>query len=151
MERELEWLILYDLLELPIKQDSRESTRDALREQVAADAVIADLWRARYWRYWVSLWARPAYGRSSKSYWKLYELLMVYTHSRAAAAELSASWLSRTAGAVTCGRITPDSVAVGQVGCRRRRKPCRRRQFRAGSEFGGAFATWPFQPPHRLA
>jgi hypothetical protein len=96
------------LLELPLRQDTRESTRDALLEQVAADAVIADLARPE-----LAVLGELAGSPGIRA--KLDEFLTVYTHSRAAAAELSASLLSLTAGAVTFRRITPGSVALGQA------------------------------------
>ena len=104
--RELDWLIHTELLQLPYRRGTREATRDALAEEVFSDPRIEttsyDILKG------IKLRAADADFRKD-----LESKLAVYTASRAAASELTASMLSVAIGAAVFKQLTPGPASLG--------------------------------------
>lgn len=106
VEREIEWLIYSEWLELPFAQAERRCTRDALLETILAHPtlnrlLITDLIRLD----------QLAHRRNFRQ--RLEDYLNTYTHSRTAAADLSGSLLGLAAGVAAFKQFTPGAAAVG--------------------------------------
>lgn len=104
--REIEWLIMTELLELPYRQGRRESRKDALAETILAlPQVEAALSR--------TLEAVGRRGDDPDFRRRLEEFLTTYTGTRAAAAEIATTLVTLGAGAVTLKQATPGAMALG--------------------------------------
>ncbi len=106
VEREIEWLIYSELLELPCDQGKRKYLRDALFETIlqhpyASNLIVAELLRID----------DQAKHRDFRERLELY--LFEYTNSRTAAADLCNSLLSIAAGVATFKQFTPGALAIG--------------------------------------
>ena len=102
VEREIEWLVFTELLELPFAQNDRSSARDALAEDVQAlleDARAAVADQAR----------DPAFRR------RLDDNIGRYTGSRTAAADITAAFSTAGAGAVLFQQLTPSALTLGPM------------------------------------
>ena len=104
--REIDWLIHTELLRLPYRSGSRESTRDALAEAVFSDPRIGDIPREL---------TDTLEGRASDADFRrgLEDKLAVYTGSRSAAAELTTAVISVSVGAAAFKQLTPGVVSLG--------------------------------------
>ncbi len=106
LEREIEWLIYSELLELPFAHNERKYTRDALFETIlqhpnASDLVVSELLRIN----------DQAQHRDFREHLELY--LCQYTNSRTAAADFCNSLLSIAAGVTVFKQFTPGALAIG--------------------------------------
>ncbi len=108
VEREIEWLIYSELLELPFEQAGRRCTRDALLETILAHPTISQLLIPELLRL-DELAQRQDFSRRLEDY------LLTYTSNRAAAADLSCSLLSLAAGIAAFKQFTPGAMAIGGV------------------------------------
>ena len=106
--REIEWLIMTELLELPYQQGELVSHKDAFAETVlsspsvqAAVQTVAD-----------SIGER---AHDSEFRTQLEEALATYTGTRAAAAEITTTLIALGAGALTVKQATPGALALGPV------------------------------------
>jgi hypothetical protein len=108
VEREVEWLIYSELLELPFAQDGRHCDRDALLETILAHPTIGELLIPELLR--LDELAQRQHFRQ-----RLEDYLTTYTSSRTAAADLSGSLLSLAAGVAAFKQFTPGAMAVGGV------------------------------------
>ena len=108
VEREIEWLIYSELLELPFARDGRRCSRDALLEEVLAHPTISELLIPELLRL-DELAQRQNFRQRLEDY------LITYTSSRTAAADLSGSLLSLAAGVAAFKQFTPGAMAVGSV------------------------------------
>ena len=106
VERELEWLIRTELLELPCTQPGRTSPRDTLFEAVLAQPAVAGALVE-------ALQALDALGQRTELHGRLADFLRQYTDTRAAAADLANSLLALAAGAAAFQSFTPGTVAMG--------------------------------------
>ena len=106
VEREIEWLIYSELLELPFEQAGRRCTRDALLETILAHPTIGQLLIPELLRL-DELAHRQDFRRRLEDY------LLTYTSNRAAAADLSGSLLSLAAGVAAFKQFTPGAMAIG--------------------------------------
>ena len=104
--REIDWLICTELLRLPYRSGSRESTRDALAEAVFGDPRIGNIPREL---------TDALEGRASDADFRrgLEDKLAVYTGSRSAAAELTTAVISVSVGAAAFNQLTPGVVSLG--------------------------------------
>ena len=93
VEREVEWLIYSELLELPFEQGGRRCSRDALLEEILAHPTIGELLVPELIRL-DQLSHRENFRQRLENY------LITYTNSRTAAVDLSGSLLSLAAGVV---------------------------------------------------
>lgn len=106
--RELDWLLHTELLQMPIRQSTREATRDALAEAVFADPRIETASRV----------VLRAVGRRADDpdfRRDLERKLAVYTGSRDAAAEITTAIVSTAVGAMAFKQMTPGALSLGPV------------------------------------
>ncbi|MBL8259857.1 MAG: hypothetical protein JNM60_08630 [Candidatus Competibacteraceae bacterium] len=108
VEREVEWLIYSELLELPFEQGERRCERDALLEEILAHPTIGELLVPELIRL-DQLSHRENFRQRLENH------LTTYTDSRTAAADLSGSLLSLAAGVAAFKQFTPGAIAIGGV------------------------------------
>ena len=108
VEREIEWLIYSELLELPFEQEGRRCTRDALLETILAHPAIRELLIPELLRL-----DELAHHQNFRQ--RLEDYLLTYTSNRAAAADLSGSLLSLAAGVAAFKQFTPGAMAIGSA------------------------------------
>jgi hypothetical protein len=108
VEREVEWLIHCELLELPFQQGERRCQRDALLEAILAHPTISELLVPQ-------LIQLDQLAQRENFQQRLAEYLDTYTGSRKAAAELSGSLLGLAAGVAAFKQFTPGAVAMGSA------------------------------------
>ena len=108
VEKEVEWLIYSELLELPWTQGERRCLKDALFEEILAHPVISDLLTPELIRL-DELAQQPAFRQ------RLADSLQVYTASRTAAAELAGTLLNVAAGVAAFQKLTPGTLALGNT------------------------------------
>ena len=105
--REVEWLVMTELLELPFAQGKdRVSRRDALAETVLADPRVEA--RAREVLAAIGRRADEAGFRE-----RLEATLSAYTDTRSAAAEIATALLTLGGGAATVHQVTPGAMTLG--------------------------------------
>lgn len=104
--REIEWLLMTDLLELPFAQGRRSTRKDALAEAVLASppvqSALAELLEAVRARA-----GDPSFRDS------LERMIATYTETRAAAAEIATTMMTMAAGAAVMKQITPGAMVLG--------------------------------------
>jgi hypothetical protein len=104
--REIEWLLMTDLLELPFRQGGRNSRKDALAEAVLASpyvqSVFAELLEAV---------RRRGSDRDFRD--SLEHMIATYTETRAAAAEITTTIIAMAAGAAVLKQMTPGAMVLG--------------------------------------
>ena len=104
--REIAWLVHTELLQLPYRQGLRESTRDALAEEVFSDPRIEVAGR--------HLLEEAARRTSDAGFRRdLEDKLAVYRMSRSAVAELCAAILSVAIGAAVFKQLTFGVMSLG--------------------------------------
>ena len=108
VEREIEWLIYCELLELPLAQGGRCCTKDALLEQILTHPVIQQLLIP-------GLLQLDQLSHRQNFRLQLENYLGTYTNSRTAAADLSGALLSLAAGATAFRQFTPGAMAMGSA------------------------------------
>lgn len=108
VEREIEWLIYSELLELPFNQEGRRCTRDALLETILAQPAIGQLLIPELIRL-----DDLAHQQNFRQ--RLEEYLSTYASSRTAAADLSGSLLGLAAGVAAFKQFTPGAAAIGSA------------------------------------
>jgi hypothetical protein len=104
--REIEWLLVTDLLELPFRQGNRVSTKDAMAEAILAQEPVGEAVRTALdvvRRYA----AHPDFRR------QLEESVMKYTDSRAAGAEIATTLIALGTGAAALQQVTPGALVLG--------------------------------------
>lgn len=106
VSREIEWLIYTEWLQLPIQQEGRQSTHDALLGRLLDTEAIAQILLPE-------LQSLDALAHQTDARQKLQQFLLTYVGSRVAANELAGSLLSVAAGAATFHQFTPGAVALG--------------------------------------
>jgi hypothetical protein len=106
VEREIEWLIYSELLELPFNQEDRRCTRDALLETILAHPAIGQLLIPEL----IQL-NNLAHHQNFRR--RLEEYLSTYASSRTAVADLSGSLLGLAAGVTAFQQFTPGAIAFG--------------------------------------
>ena len=108
VEREIEWLVFTELLELPIAQKGRSSAHDALAAAVLSHPEVrAALDDARE--------AIAARGRDPDFRKRLDDNIGRYTGSRSAAADITAAFSTAGAGAVMFQQLTPSALTLGPM------------------------------------
>ena len=106
VDRELDWLLHTELLQLPYCQGAREATRDALAEAVFADPRIETASR-------VVLQAIGQQADDPDFRRDLERMLAVYTGSRDAAAEITIAIVGAAVGAMAFKQMTPGVLSLG--------------------------------------
>jgi hypothetical protein len=106
VDRELEWLIHADLLELPFDDGTRRLSRDALAEEILADpGLVGALINP--------LRAIAGHAENSVAREKMTDILETYAGTRTAAAELTGALMNLGAGAFALNQFTPTAVSLG--------------------------------------
>lgn len=103
--REIEWLVMTELLELPLRQGRRVSTKDALAEAIVAEQAVADAIRARLDA------DHPGGDLDFRKH--LAASVARYTETRAASAEIATTLMTFGAGAAALKQITPGAMVLG--------------------------------------
>ena len=106
IQREINWLIFTDLLELPYHQDERKSEKDALLKEIINQPEISSLFVDEFSE--INLKSKDPRFRTA-----LERNLREYSGSRIATAELAGSIISLSAGASMLGKMTPGAMTVG--------------------------------------
>lgn len=139
--REIEWLILTDLLELPATDGKRVATRDALAEAIlegpaltaALQPVLAAIGQHR---------DDPGFRA------RLTAAMAVYAGSRAAAAELTTGMISLGAGALAFNKLTPGIATLGPTLAALFAQQAAVASFPFGAALGGVwYGLFPVAPP----
>jgi Family of unknown function (DUF6635) len=104
--REIEWLVVTELLELPFRQGYRISRKDVLAEMILASPQVQ------------SVLTEPleAIGRRADHPTfrnQLEQMVATYTDTRAAAAEITSTLITMAAGAAALKQVTPGAMVLG--------------------------------------
>lgn len=108
VQKEVTWLIYTELLELPYRQDSKESTQDALLEAILADAQLANLIDTYLYEIQQKV-GRQDFRRALK------KNLQGYANSRSAAAELAGNIVALGTSYAAFHQAMPGALSVGAV------------------------------------
>jgi hypothetical protein len=104
--REIEWLLVTDLLELPFRQEKRVSTKDAMAEAILAQEPVSEAVRAA-----LDIVRRNATHPDFRL--QLEESVMKYADSRAAGAEIATTLIALGTGAAALQQVTPGALVLG--------------------------------------
>jgi hypothetical protein len=104
--KEIEWLVITELLELPFRQGDRVSLRDALADTILSAPELQE-------RLHEALGRIGRKGDDAVFRERLEETLETYTGTRVAAAEIATSLMTIGAGAVTMHQVTPGVMSLG--------------------------------------
>jgi Family of unknown function (DUF6635) len=104
--REVEWLIITELLELPHRQGGRESRKDALAETILAAPEIEALVSE-------ALEAVGRRGDDPEFRDRLESAMTAYVGTRAAASEITTAMITLGAGALAVKQMTPGMISLG--------------------------------------
>lgn len=106
VQKEINWLIFTELLEIPYDQGNRKSNKDALLEEILNQPEISSLFSNEL---------STIYSKSKDPKFRpaLERNLMEYSRSRTAAADLAGALISLSAGATMFGKMTPGAMTVG--------------------------------------
>ena len=106
VSRRIEWLVFTELLELPLQQDGHVFRRDALAETILDDPHLSSTAAEM-------LAAIGPHGGNATFRRRLAEAMASYGATRAAAAEITASLLSLSTGALALKQLTPGAITLG--------------------------------------
>src|SRR6266567_8498426 len=106
--REIEWLIVTELLELPFRQGYRIARKDALAETILASPPVQSVLSATF----EALGRRADHPAFRK---QLEQMVGTYTATRAAAAEITTTLITMGAGAAALKQVTPGAIVLGPV------------------------------------
>ncbi|PVE24228.1 hypothetical protein DC522_12080 [Microvirga sp. KLBC 81] len=104
--REIEWLIMTELLELPFRQGERESRKDALSETILSAPELQETLNE-------TLRAIGRRGGDPVFRQRLEEAMTTYAGTRAAAAEITTALMTVGAGAIAVKQATPGVMTLG--------------------------------------
>jgi hypothetical protein len=104
--KEIEWLVITELLELPFRQGDRVSHRDALADTILSAPELQE-------RLHEALGTIGRKGDDAVFRERLEETLETYARTRVAAAEIATSLMTIGAGAVTMHQVTPGVMSLG--------------------------------------
>src|SRR6266567_3091692 len=104
--REIEWLVLTELLELPFRQGYRVARKDALAEMILGSPQIQSVLTETL----ETIGHRTDYANLRK---QLEQMVATYTETRAAAAEITTALITMAAGAAAFKQVTPGAMVLG--------------------------------------
>ena len=140
VDREIEWLIHTELLELPFDDGARHSVRDALAEEILSDP---DLIKAVN----DPLRAIGQHAEDPDLHDRMTNILESYAGSRAAAAELAGAMINLGAGALTLNQFTPTAISLGPALAAMLAEYLAISSFPLGATLGGAwYGLFPAAP-----
>lgn len=106
VEREIEWLLMTDLLELPFSQGQRSVRTDALAQTILdspeVQSALAEAFEA--------IGPRAAHPDSRAH---LTRIVASYAETRAAAAEITTAIIAMATGVTTLKQVTPGAMVLG--------------------------------------
>ena len=132
VDREIEWLLWTEFLELPYADGTRLSTRDALAESLLADPRLA-LAVAEP----LAEIARHAGDPDIRR--RIEETVAAYTGTRAAAADVTGALVNLGAGYLAAHQITPSVWTLGPVLAAAIAQKAAIASFPLGASFGSAW------------
>lgn len=106
VDREIEWLIHGELLELPFDDGDRKLSRDALAEEVLSDPDLIEAMKDPLLAI-----GRRADAEGLRE--RMTDTLESYAGTRAAAAELAGAIVNIGAGAFALNQFTPTAISLG--------------------------------------
>lgn len=104
--REIEWLIMTELFELPCRQSGRVAERDALAEFILATPQVQGMVSE-------ALETIARRGGDPEFRQRLEQATAQYADTRAAAAEIATALMALGAGAMAVKEITPGALVLG--------------------------------------
>jgi len=108
VQKEVKWLIYTELLEIPFQQGTRQSSKDALLEEILSQPEITTMF--------IDELARINVKSKHPEFRKRLEInLMEYASSRTAAADLAGTLITLSVGATIFKQMTPGSMATGSA------------------------------------
>ncbi len=142
--REIEWLVLTELLGLPCRQAGRESRCDALTETILNDPRLAGLMEQQ-------LCAIGRRADEPRFRARLIETMASYAATRAAASDITTSLLTLGSGALALKQLTPGAVMLGPALAALIAQQSAISAFPLGTGFGAFwYAMFPVSPPAML-
>ncbi len=106
--REISWLVHTELLQVPFRQEGRESLHDGLAAEILADPYIDAVLVPGLVRL-----GRRAEDPAFRA--RLEDLLAAYTGTRTAASEIAAGMVALGAGVAAFQKFTPGAMSLGTV------------------------------------
>jgi hypothetical protein len=135
--REIEWLVMTELLELPHSQGDRISHKDALAEAILASPRLETMLSKTF----------DAIGRRANDpalRMQLEQAMATYSGTRAAAAEITATLMTLGAGVATLKRFTPGAIVLGPALASVMAQQAAVASFPLGATLGGLwYAVFP--------
>jgi hypothetical protein len=128
--REIQWLVMTELLELPWRVGDRVSARDALAEAVLSDPRVEAIARR-------AVSAIGRHGGDAEFRARLETTLGTYTDTRAAAAEIATAVTLLGTGAISVHQVTPGAVTLGPALAATMAQQAAIASFPLGSTVGG--------------
>ena len=128
--REIQWLVVTELLELPCRVGDRASGRAALAEAVLSDPRVEAI-ASR------ALAAIGRHGGDARFRARLETTLGTYTDTRAAAAEIATALTLLGTGAISVHQVTPGAVTLGPALAATMAQQAAVASFPLGSTLGG--------------
>ena len=128
--REIRWLVMTELLELPFRDGERVSTRDALAETILSHPRVEEVGRRL-----VEAVAR--HGADEDFRRRLEAALGTYADTRAAASEIAAALMALGTGAVAVQKVTPGAMTLGPALAAAMAQQAAVASFPLGSALGG--------------
>lgn len=133
--REVAWRVQTEFLELPCRQPGRIFRRDALLEEILADAELLERLRAPL----------AAVGRQvgdAAFRRRLEQAMLSYAGTRPAAAEIAAGVLTAGVGALTVKHLTPGALTLGPLLAGIIAQQTAIAAFPLGAALGGIWYAW---------
>jgi hypothetical protein len=135
--REIQWLVMTELLELPWRVGNRASSRDALAQAVLSDPSVEAIARQ-------ALAAIGRHGGDAAFRARLETTLGTYTDTRAAAAEIATALTLLGTGAIGVHQATPGAMTLGPALAATMAQQAAIASFPLGSTLGGLwYSTFP--------
>jgi hypothetical protein len=131
LSREIEWLVMTELFELPCAQQGRIATRDALAETILADPRAA-----------CRLAAPDMSGADPELQRRLLAMIEGYAGTRAAAAEIATGLAAAGFGAFVVKQATPGLVTLGSALATAIAQQSAIAAFPLGAWLGGIWYGW---------
>lgn len=108
VQKEVDWRVRTQLLELPYEQDDRRSDKDALLETILKQEAIAELLQDQFDDF-------DQHFRRENFEQALQRELNTYGSTRIAAADMACSMLNISAGAFFFKKLTPGAITSGSA------------------------------------
>ena len=135
VSRQIEWLMMTELLELPFAQGKRQATHDALNQAILAEPLVRD-------RVQAALAALGPHGEDPAFRTRLAHALGEYSVTRTAAAEITTGLLNLGGGAIALHKLTPGAASLGPALAGTLAQQTAVGAFPMGGWLGGVWYGW---------